>query len=108
MHRAMAAALKAQGTWPITWRALARHVPALGRASITSTAAIRMTAVCGAFYTVACIGSLAVAAGKTPSVRNFLTAASEARVQPAPWLMLALTNVAERLAAQHPAGRMQR
>jgi hypothetical protein len=101
---AIATAIKEQRGKPITMRALARSVPALSRASTAAAFAVRAGAVYSAFYAGACIGSFAVAVGKTPSMRDFVVTANQLRVQPAPWLMPALAAVAAQVHARHIDG----
>jgi hypothetical protein len=106
----IAVAVKQYGRQPITMREVVQLVPTLGRATVLAGAVVRLSAVSGAFYVGAAIGSLVVAADQTPSVRNLLATAHRARVQPAPWVLPTLTTVAAHLYAaelRNPARRQR-
>jgi hypothetical protein len=104
---ALATTVKLHGAEQLTLNQLYRAAPTVARAPVLAALAVRMGGIYSAFYVGAAIGSLAVAAGETPSVRSFLLTANQARVAPAPWLLPTLAKVAA-LVNAHPVRRVPR
>jgi hypothetical protein len=93
---AIAGAMKHYGP-RVTVREILLTIPAFASAPAVAELALLAGGVFAAFYVGACIGSFAVATGKTLALVDLTTVANQLRLS-GPWLMPALTHTA----AQRP------
>ena len=80
----------------VTVKEVLRTMPRLFSAKAVLELGAISAAVTAAFYVGACLGSLAVATGKTASVQHMIATAMHFRIRVAPWLMPNLTIVESR------------